>query len=201
MSGGEWDHKHGLHGWKRGTDFSTGTSATHGSASLSTKQVKARIYELFGQEGHSEERRLKGIPTHFDQLQGLLKNLISGVGSSTIKTAESELMTHVMTAVQETKINVPPLGLVFPASQNVLIFWKTGGVAGRAGRYVESSELNAAYDHWKVSGATLGAFHKEYPVYKAWSYYKDMAVPAVTAQDAAYTVVGNFFGYGLQWEA
>ena len=77
MSGAKWDMKHGL--GKRGTDFGVSDGATHGGASLAHKQIKERIFELFGKTDHSDDKRRMGIPTHFDQLQGLLKNLKGAV--------------------------------------------------------------------------------------------------------------------------
>jgi hypothetical protein len=200
MSDKEWDHKHGLHGWKRGDDYDADTGTTHSSASLSNKQVRARIYELFGKTQHSQEQRLMGIPTHLAQVQALLKNLQQGIGSGGIKAAEKDLRGDLSTALMGCGIDVPPLGMVFPASSTLVIFWRYNNAATVHERYIAEGDLDDTYKTWAVSGTDLGAFYKTYGVYKAWTYYKNIAPPTVTAQNVQYTVVGNFFGSGLQWE-
>lgn len=200
-AGDKWDYKHGLHGFKRGADYQSDTGTMLGSASLSQKQIRARIFELFGKAEHSHEQRLMGLPTHFAQVQALLKNLEQGVGSGAIKATEQALRGDLSTALLSCGIDIPPLGLVFPASSTLLIFWRFGTTSTQHERYFASTDLNATYQTWAVSGTDLGDFRKSYGVYKAWSYYKNIATPTITQANADYTVVGNFFGGGLQWES
>ena len=197
----EWDHKHGLHGWKRGTDYDDPNGATHGSASLSLKQVQGRIFELFGKAEHTEERRLMGIPTHFDQLQGLLKNLKAGTGADKIAVSEAQIEKDIVKALQFCSINIPPLGLVLPNTNRVMLFYKHGQDTVSYSQVFEAGKLADTLKFYKLSGTEIGDFHKQYTVYKAWSYYKSIAPVSVTQADAHYTVMGNFFGKGLQWDA
>ncbi|WP_138919137.1 MULTISPECIES: hypothetical protein [unclassified Acidiphilium] len=193
----KWDAKHGL--GRRGTDYSAGNGATHGGSSLAQEQIKARIFELFGKTEHTADQRRMGIPTHFDQLQGLLKNLARDVGDSDALVIEQQIKKYIMDAVQRANIDIPPLGLVLPTSKLVWIFFRQGQNFYCYGQGFPG-DLAATYSYWKVSGTELGDFRKEYSVYKAWAYYRDIATPAITAQNANYTVVGNFFGNGLQFE-
>jgi hypothetical protein len=199
MSGAKWDMKHGL--GKRGTDFGVSDGATHGGASLAHKQIKERIFELFGKTDHSDDKRRMGIPTHFDQLQGLLKNLKGAVGGDLAGATETEVKKDIIKALHLANIDIPPLGLVLPNISTVWIFFRHNGNVTAYGKIFGESDLAKNYTEWKLSGAELGDFRKAFGVYKAWPYYKDIAPPSVTGADAHYTVVGNFFGSGLQWDS
>lgn len=197
MSDSRWDHKHGL--GKRGTDYSSGTGTIHAGKSLAYKQIKDRIFELFGKAEHTPDRRRMGIPTHFDQLQGLLKNLARDIGDSAL-SIEQQIRKDIINAVQCTDINIPPLGLVLPTSLLVWIFFRRGQNFSCYGQGF-AGDPAATYSYWKVSGAELGDFRKQFDIYRAWPYYRDIAPPTVTAQNDHYTLVGNFFGSGLQFES
>ena len=96
LSDNKWDVKHGL--GKRGTDYSTGGGAIHGGSSLAQKQITGRIFELFGKTEHTADQRRMGIPTHFDQLQGLLKNLARDVGGAA-RSIEDQIKKDIIKAI------------------------------------------------------------------------------------------------------
>ncbi len=201
MSGEEWDHKHGLQGFKRGTNYIAPSGAELDSGSLSVKQVRGRIFELFGQTSQTQEARMMGLPSHVAQLQGVLKNLMKGVGEKAIKSAEKDLRSDIGSALRLAACNVPPIGLVFPGSGIVSIFWSYGGLPSVTERYVGEIGLADAYAHWELSEKTIGPFRTNYGVYKAWVYYQNIAPPTVTAANERKTAVQNFFADGLQWDS
>lgn len=166
----EWDHKHGLRGWKRGKDFSSG-GAIHGSAPLSLKQLQGRIFELFGKEEHSQERRLMGIPTHFDALQSPLKNLKSGTGADHVAMTKAQIQKDVGKALQLCSINIPPLALMLPNTHTVMVFYKYGRDIVTYTQMFDEDKLADRLLFYKLSGTEIGNFRKEHTVYKAWSYY------------------------------
>jgi hypothetical protein len=182
MSGTKWDVKHGLA--KRGTDFSVSDGATHGGASLAHKQVKARVFELFGKKEDSDDQRRMGIPTHFDALQGLLKNLKGAMGGGDLARAtETEVKADIIKALHLAEFEIPPLGLVLPNISTVWIFFRHNGNITTYGQIFDKSDLAKTYTEWKLSGAELGDFRKAFGVYKAWPYYRNIAPPSVTDAD------------------
>jgi hypothetical protein len=198
LSGNKWDMKHGL--GKRGNDYAPAGGATHGAAGLAAKQIKERIFELFGKAEHDADRRRMGIPTHFAEIQGLLKNLARDVGDDA-RLIEGQIKSDIQKALQLADIDLPPLGLVLPTLSTVWLFYRLGANFTCYGQIFDSGDLAATYATWKVTGTEMGDFRKQFAVYKAWPYYSQMAPPTVTAQNDRFTIVGNFFGHGLQFES
>jgi hypothetical protein len=198
MSRGQWDHKHGLA--KRGEDYSTDDSAIHGAESLAKKQIQARIFELFGKSTDDADKRRLGIPTHFAEVQQLIKGLGKSFNSGVVTSIEAQVKQDVVKALQFATIDVPPLGIVLPGSLEIWIFYKKGSQIISYGYGFSEGDLNAQEAEWKLNGTALGDFHKRYSVYKAWPYYQNTASPTVTNPRAKFGVVSNFFSDGLQWE-
>lgn len=184
----EWDHKHGLPGRRSGTNFgdSAQGQTEHGSASLGLKQVLERARELFGKQSDNETTRLKGLPTHAQQLQDLLRNLDRDVTSGAAN-AEQEVKRALYSALsQVTNVRVPTIGFVFKSSGEVMVYNRLKGRAVMYGVKFEPSEFNTQLNYWRLAGNALGDYHQCYPEYAGW--------PAFQANNAGGTnVVKSFF--------
>lgn len=196
----KWDVKHWkgpLAGTRRGADLAVDGGATHSGKSVAHNQIKERVFELFGKSEHDADRRRQGIPGHLEQLQNIVRNLSRDFGADA-PGIEDLVKKDLSKAVQIVDIDIPPLGLVLPASNTVWVFFRHGSSPSYYGQVFEESDLAATYEYWKLTKATIGDFRKEFSVYKAWGYYQGTSTRvAANARDTA----SDFFRDGLQFES